>query len=145
MDHNMSLEVFTASTASKLKLPDIGFQIVAGFPSPAEDYIENMLDLNQTLIKNPSATFFGRVKGESMWDAGVAPGDLLVIDKSLRYRPDALTVCFLDGEFTLKKIRREKGRLLLMPANPAYKPIPVPDEADLRVWGIVTYIIKKAF
>ncbi|MGD8400459.1 MAG: S24 family peptidase [Bacillota bacterium] len=68
-----------------------------------------------------------------------------MIDKSLRYRPDALAVCFLDGEFTLKKIRREKGQLLLMPVNPEYKPIAVPDEADFRVWGIVTYIIKKAF
>jgi DNA polymerase V len=141
----VSIEILSFTAGSELSLPYVGQQIVAGFPSPAEDYLENMLDLNQTLIKNPSATFFGRVKGASMRDAGVDPGDLLVIDKSLRYRQDALAVCFLNGEFTLKKIRRGKDQLLLIPANPDYEPIPVPDEAEFMVWGIVTYIIKKAY
>jgi DNA polymerase V len=99
----MSISIFSLADGPKLQIPYVGSQIVAGFPSPAEDYLENMLDLNQTLIKNPSATFFGRVKGTSMRDAGVDPGDLLVIDKSLRYRNGALAVCFINGEFTLKK------------------------------------------
>jgi DNA polymerase V len=142
----MSISIFSLADGPKLPMPYVGSQIVAGFPSPAEDYLENMLDLNQTLIKNPSATFFGRVKGNSMCDAGVDPGDLLVIDKSLRYRNGALAVCFLDGEFTLKKIKRDpEGHVWLMPANNEFKPISVPAEAEFMVWGIVTYIIKKAY
>jgi DNA polymerase V len=142
----MSISIFSLTDGPKLQIPYVGSQIVAGFPSPAEDYLENMLDLNQTLIKNPSATFFGRVKGTSMRDAGVDPGDLLVIDKSLRYRNGALAVCFINGEFTLKKIKRDpEGRIWLMPANPDYEPIAVPDEAELMVWGIVTYVIKQVY
>ena len=107
--------------------------------------MEAMLDLNQLLIKNPSATFYGRVKGTSMKDAGVDDGDLLVIDKSLTYRNNALAVCFLNGEFTLKRIKKEGDTLLLMPANPDFQPILVKEDADFAVWGIVTYIIKKAY
>lgn len=141
----MSIMIHPPELNSKLALPNVGTQIVAGFPSPAEDYLEAMLDLNQALIKNPSATFYGRVKGSSMKDAGVDPGDLLVIDKSLSYRNNALAVCFLNGEFTLKRIKIEGDTLLLMPANPDYQPIVVKDGADFAVWGIVTYIIKKAY
>jgi DNA polymerase V len=142
----VSVEIFSVVAGSELRVPYVGSQIVAGFPSPAEDYLEKMLDLNRTVIKNPSATFFGRVKGSSMRDAGVDSGDLLVIDKSLRYREDALAVCFINGEFTLKKIKRDRGgRVWLMPANPDYEPIPVPDEAEFMVWGIVTYVIKKMY
>lgn len=141
----MSLIIHPPDPHSKLPLPNVGKQIVAGFPSPAEDYLEAMLDLNQLLIKNPSATFYGRVKGTSMKDAGVDDGDLLVIDKSLAYRNNALAVCFLNGEFTLKRIKIEGDTLLLMPANPDYQPIVVKEDADFAVWGIVTYIIKKAY
>ena len=139
-------EYYNSSSRSQLNLPlpNVGNQIVAGFPSPAEDYVEAMLDLNQLLIKNPSATFYGRVKGTSMKDAGVDDGDLLVIDKSLTYRNNALAVCFLNGEFTLKRIKKEGDTLLLMPANPDFQPILVKEDADFAVWGIVTYIIKKA-
>ena len=141
----MSIIIHPPNLDSKLALPNVGPQIVAGFPSPAEDYLEAMLDLNQVLIKNPSATFYGRVKGSSMKDAGVDPGDLLVIDKSLSYRNNALAVCFLNGEFTLKRIKKEGDTLLLMPANQDYQPIVVNEDADFAVWGIVTYIIKKAY
>lgn len=141
----MSIMIHPPNLNSKLVLPNVGTQIVAGFPSPAEDYLEAMLDLNQALIKNPSATFYGRVKGSSMKNAGVDPGDLLVIDKSLSYRNNALAVCFLNGEFTLKRIKIERDTLLLMPANPDYQPIVVKKDADFAVWGIVTYIIKKAY
>lgn len=141
----MSIIIHLPDPNSKLTLPNVGDQIVAGFPSPAEDYLEAMLDLNRMLIKNPSATFYGRVKGNSMKDAGVDPGDLLVIDKSLAYRNNALAVCFLNGEFTLKRIKIEGDTLLLMPANPDFQPIVVKEDADFAVWGIVTYIIKKAY
>lgn len=141
----MSIIIHPSDPGSKLTLPNVGAQIVAGFPSPAEDYLEAMLDLNRMLIKNPSATFYGRVKGTSMKDAGVDPGDLLVIDKSLAYQNNALAVCFLNGEFTLKRIKIEGDALLLMPANPDYQPIVVKEDADFAVWGIVTYIIKRAY
>ncbi|HHU51863.1 MAG TPA: translesion error-prone DNA polymerase V autoproteolytic subunit [Firmicutes bacterium] len=141
----MSIIIHPPDLNSNLPLPNVGNQIVAGFPSPAEDYVEAMLDLNQLLIKNPSATFYGRVKGTSMKDAGVDDGDLLVIDKSLTYRNNALAVCFLNGEFTLKRIKKEGDTLLLMPANPDFQPILVKEDADFAVWGIVTYIIKKAY
>ncbi|NLY75861.1 MAG: translesion error-prone DNA polymerase V autoproteolytic subunit [Firmicutes bacterium] len=141
----MSILIHLPDLRSKLTLPNVGKQIAAGFPSPAEDYLEAMLDLNQLLIKNPSATFYGRVKGASMRDAGVDDGDLLVIDKSLAYRNNALAVCFLNGEFTLKRIKREGDTLFLMPANPDYQPIVVKEDADFAVWGIVTYIIKKVY
>ncbi|HOJ77080.1 MAG TPA: translesion error-prone DNA polymerase V autoproteolytic subunit [Bacillota bacterium] len=141
----MMLEFFAVDTLLKLELQYTGQQITAGFPSPAEDYLETKLDLNNYLVKNPSATFYGRVKGFSMKDAGVDDGDLLIIDKSLGYRNGALAVCFINGEFTLKKINTDHGRLLLMPANEAYQPIEVKAEDDFMVWGIVTHIIKKVY
>jgi len=107
--------------------------------------LEAVLDLNEVLIKNPSATFYGTVKGNSMIDAGVEDGDLLVIDKAVPYRHNALAVCCLDGEFTLKRLKREGENLYLMPANPSYKPILVREGSDFAVWGIVTYIIKRVY
>lgn len=141
----MSISIHPPNQTSELALPNVGNQIVAGFPSPAEDYLEAMLDLNKELVKNPSSTFYGRVKGLSMKDAGVDNGDLLVIDKSLTYRNNALAVCYLNGEFTLKRIKVEGDTIILMPANQDYQPIVVKEDADFAVWGIVTYIIKKAY
>lgn len=141
----MSINIYHPDLNSEIALPNVGCQIVAGFPSPAEDYLEAMLDLNKELIKNPSSTFYGRVKGVSMKDTGVDTGDLLVIDKSLAYRNNALAVCFINGEFTLKRIKRQGDTLLLMPANRDYQPIVVKEDADFAVWGIVTYIIKKVY
>lgn len=141
----MRITIYNPNLTLELALPNVGNQIVAGFPSPAEDYLEAMLDLNKALIKNPSSTFYGRVKGVSMKDAGVDNGDLLVIDKSLAYRNNALAVCYLNGEFTLKRIKVEGDTLILMPANPDYQPIIVKKDADFAVWGIVTYVIKKAY
>jgi DNA polymerase V len=110
-----------------------------------DGYLEQAFDLNYELIKNPISTFYARVKGFSMKDAGVDDGDLLVIDKSLVYKKGAMAVCFVDGGFTLKYLERRKDGLYLIPANPDYPPIKVNDEDDgFTVWGIVTYIIKKA-
>ena len=141
----MSINIYSSDQASTLPLQYVGRQISAGFPSPADDYLETVLDLNKLLIKNPSSTFYGRVKGFSMKDAGVDNGDLLVIDKSLPYRNDALAVCYVDGEFTLKRIKVEGGRIILVPANKDYQPIVINEAADFAVWGIVTYIIKKVY
>ncbi len=140
----MKLKLFYPNQSSELALPAVG-PLSAGFPSPAEDYLEAVLDLNQALVKNPSSTFYGTVKGNSMTEAGVDDGDLLVIDKALPYRHQALAVCYLDGEFTLKRIKIEGQNLYLMPANPTYQPIMVRAEQDFCVWGIVTYVIKKVY
>lgn len=103
------------------------------------------LDLNKILIKNPISTFYGRVKGVSMKDAGIDNGDLLVIDKSLEYRNNAFAVCCLNSEFTFKRIKVKDKRLFLLPANSDYKPIEVKEDDEFTIWGIVTYIIKKTY
>ena len=140
----MGIKLFYPDQSSERALP-VAHHIPAGFPSPAADYLEAVLDLNEVLIKNPSATFYGTVKGNSMTDAGVEDGDLLVIDKAVPYRPNALAVCYLDGEFTLKRLQRKGEQLYLMPANPSYQPILVREGSDFAVWGIVTYVIKKVY
>ena len=141
----MNIKIYSAEQRSKLNLQYVGQQISAGFPSPGEDYLESTLDVNKILIKNPSSTFYGRVKGLSMKDAGVDDGDLLVNDKSLSYKSGALALCFINGEFTLKGIKVEGKTIYLMPANKDYQPIVIKEDADFLVWGIVTYIIKKAY
>ena len=117
--------------------------ISAGFPSPADDYLEAGIDLNRELIRNPSSTFFGRVRGLSMIDAGINEGDVLVIDKSLEPRNGSVAVCFLDGGFTVKRLRVEKDAVFLLPENDAFEPVRIAPGNDFVVWGIVTYVIKK--
>ncbi len=117
--------------------------ISAGFPSPANDYLDAAIDLNKELIRNPSSTFFGRVKGLSMKDAGIDDEDILIIDKSVAPRNGMTAVCFIDGEFTLKKICVSANSVQLMPANENFKPILVTEANDFLIWGIVTYVIKK--
>ncbi|WP_373059964.1 LexA family protein [Zunongwangia sp. H14] len=123
-------------------LPLVGCGISAGFPSPADDHLENAIDLNQELIRNKDATFFGRVKGDSMRDAGITDGDLLIIDKSLEPASGRIAVCFIDGEFTVKRIKIEKDTVCLIPENDAYKPIRVTADNEFLIWGIVTNVIK---
>lgn len=101
------------------------------------------MDLNRELIRNPISTFFGRVKGTSMKDAGVSDGDLLIIDKSLEWRKGAMAVCFFDGGFTLKYIEVDKDGIFLVPANPDFEPIRVKEDDYFTIWGIVVHIIKK--
>ncbi len=117
--------------------------ISAGFPSPAEDFLDISIDLNKEFIKNPSATFYGRVKGNSMKDAGLENGDLLIIDKSLEPKNGKIAVCFIDGEFTVKRIKIEKKIVWLIAENKDYQPIKVTSENELLIWGIVTTVIKK--
>lgn len=117
--------------------------IHAGFPSPAADYMNQCIDLNKELVRHPAATFYGRVVGDSMIDAGVEEGDILVIDKSLEARDGSMAVCFVDGEFALKFISLREDGLWLLPANDKYPPIKVTELNDFTVWGLVTYVIKK--
>ena len=115
----------------------------AGFPSPATDYMTQAIDLNRELVKHPAATFYGRVVGDSMIDAGVEEGDILVIDKSLEAREGDMAVCFVDGEFTLKHLHFHEGGLTLRPANENYPEIEVCEGMDFVMWGVVTYVIKR--
>lgn len=130
------------STSLPLPLADAGIR--AGFPSPAQDYMDIAIDLNQELVRHPSTTFYGRVKGDSMEDAHVFDGDILVIDKSLEPQNNDMAVCYLDGEFTLKYIELTDDGVSLIPANSKYPVIKVTEGQELIIWGVVTYIIHKA-
>ena len=129
------------SSSLPLQYADEG--IKAGFPSPAQDYLEQAIDLNKELIRHPASTFYGRVVGDSMRDEGIEEGDILVIDKSLELLDDDLAVCYIDGEFTVKRVRLEPDAAWLVPSNSNYPPIKVTKDNEFMVWGIVTYTIKK--
>lgn len=137
------IEVFKADSDSHLDLLYAEGGICAGFPSPAQDYLELSIDLNTELIRHPAATFFGRVIGNSLEEAGVTEGDILIIDKSLKPQDGNICVCFLDGDFTLKIIRHKENEIWLIPANRAYSPIRVTKDNNFMIWGVVTYTIKK--
>ncbi len=136
------LTFFLPNFESELKIPFIKDGVSAGFPSPAADFSENNIDLNKELSENPLATFYIKVKGNSMIDAGINDKDVLVVDRSLEPRDNKIAICFVDGEFTVKRMKVEKDCLYLMPENPNYEPIKVTEENQLIIWGIVTYVIK---
>jgi DNA polymerase V len=138
------MDFYAADLTTELELPMASSGISAGFPSPAEDHLELKLDLNRALVRHPNATFYGRVKGSSMIEAGIEDGDILVIDKSLEPKDGDIAVCFLDGEFTVKRISNGDDGLYLVPANKEFKPIRISEESEFLVWGIVTYVIHKA-
>ena len=126
---------------SRLALPLAGERVAAGFPSPADDYVEVGIDLNEQLIRHPTSTFFLRVSGESMLGAGIHHGDLLVVDRSLDPRPGRVVVAVLDGEFTLKRLVQHQGRLRLEAANPAYPPLELHRCGDVQIWGVAIHVI----
>lgn len=138
-----SIDLFTPNDESGIELPLSDERVTAGFPSPAEDYASMSLDLNKELIKNPASTFYARVSGLSMVDEGINDGDLLVIDKSIVPFDGCLAVCYIDGEFTIKRFEKHNGYGLLVPANKEFKPIKVTADNDFCIWGVVTYLIKK--
>ncbi len=117
--------------------------ISAGFPSPADDFKEIRISLDKELVKNEEATFYARVSGDSMQGAGLENGDLLIIDRSIEPSNNKIAVCFIDGEFTVKRIKIESKKLYLIPENKKYSPIEINEENELIIWGIVTYVIKK--
>lgn len=137
------IDIFTPDNDKGMELPLSNEHVAAGFPSPAEDFTQCGIDLNRELIANPASTFYARVSGLSMVDEGINDGDLLVIDKSLMPRNGCLAVCYIDGEFTLKRFEKHKDHALLLPANKEFKPIKVTEENDFCIWGVVTYVIKK--
>jgi DNA polymerase V len=138
-----TFEFFIPDTTSPANLPFVSATVSAGFPSPAEDYVEKSLDLNQYIIKHPSATFYIRVKGNSMEGAGISDGDLLVVDRALEPRENDIAVCVIDSEFTVKRIMKKKDSIYLVPENPQYKPLKITENNNFQIWGIVSFIIHK--
>ncbi|MFV0626188.1 MAG: LexA family protein [Alphaproteobacteria bacterium] len=137
------LKLSSLEVKSEIELPFAEQGVRAGFPSPAQDFMENSIDLNRELIKHPASTFFARVCGKSMIDSGVDEGDILVIDKSLEPKNGDMAVCYVDGEFTLKYIKISKNEIWLMPANREFSPIQITSENEFMIWGVVTYSIKN--
>lgn len=137
------LAFYKPSTDFSLLIPYFDTGLKAGFPSPADDYQDIKIDLNKELIRNQDATFFARVSGKSMIDAGLNDGDILVIDRSLEVHNNKVVVCILDGGFTVKRIRITENSCWLIPENPDYDPIEVTTANDFHVWGVVTHVIKS--
>ena len=142
-DNSVTVDIFSADVSQSLALPYADQGIQAGFPSPAQDYLNESIDLNREIVKHPASTFYGRVEGESMIEEGIEPGVLLVIDRSIEPDDGDLTVCCVDGEFTLKRIRLERNRVWLQPSNEAFDPILVTPDNRFEIWGVVTYTIKQ--
>jgi DNA polymerase V len=139
----LKLEFFLPGNEKTLELPYYTAQIPAGFPSPAEDYLDKKLDLNEFLIRNPAATFFVRVTGHSMINAGIYDGDILVVDRSVEASNNRIIIGVINGEFTVKRIKKEKNKLFLYPENEKFSVIEVTEGMDFRIWGVVTYAIHK--
>lgn len=140
------IEIFRGGFSTPLPLPYADMGIQAGFPSPAQDYIDKSLDFNKELIEHPSATFYAKVVGDSMIGAGISEGDIVVIDRAVDAEQDDIVVVFIDGEFTIKYIdfsELRHNRIWLRPANPEFKPIKVAASSEFRVWGVVVKVIKN--
>lgn len=133
-----------APAETPVMLPLVGSHADCGFPSPADDYIERLLSLDDLVVRNPAATFLVRVAGDSMSGAGIASGDLLVVDRSVEARSGHIIVASVCGEHTVKYLRRARnGTIHLVPANKAYEPIRITAEMDFEVWGVVLFTLKK--
>ena len=130
-------------TRTALLTPMVAARVKAGFPSPADDHLERSINLNEELIHNRVATFMVRVEGESMRDAGIHPGDVLIIDKSITPADRDVVVAMIDGEFTVKRFRKLTNRIFLDAENPDFKAIEVTEDQDFKIWGVVTYAIHN--
>ncbi|XKM12631.1 translesion error-prone DNA polymerase V autoproteolytic subunit [Orbaceae bacterium ac157xtp] len=142
----ISLELFELkinSTSNSIKLPLFIESVKAGFPSPAQDFVEKRIDLNELMITHPSATYLLRASGDSMIQGGICDGDLLVVDSTKQAVHGDIVIACIAGEFTVKKLCL-KPNVILQPMNPSYKPIVINDENPLELFGVVTYIIHKA-
>ena len=117
--------------------------VSAGYPFPADDYLDGSLDLNQHLITHPTATFFVRVAGESMREAGIHSGDVLIVDRALTPTDGSVVIAVVNGELTVKRLSKRHGQLLLMPENQQYPPLPITETTAFEVWGVVTYVIHR--
>lgn len=126
-----------------LALPLYASRVAAGFPSPADDHLERPLDLNEHLVRHPAATYFVRVEGDSMDGAGICPGDILVVDRSLEPKSGAIVVAVVNGELTVKRLEIRGRRIRLVPENPAYPPLDIREGVEFAVWGVVVHAIRS--
>jgi DNA polymerase V len=138
----MKLKIFSV-TDKKIPLPLVQSKVEAGFPSPAEGYEEMRIDINDIVVAQPDATFYVRVKGNSMIDANISDGDILVVDKSLEARHNDIVIAVVDGEFTVKTLYNKDNIIKLIPSNPDFTEIIFKDGQELNIWGVVSYIIHK--
>jgi len=136
-------DIFKPIRNKKEYLPIFLESVSAGFPSPADDYLEGRLDLNEYLVRNPSATFFLRVTGDSMIDAGIHSGDVLIVDRSLTPRSGSIVIAAIDGELVVKRLKISKNKIFLIPENRQYEPIEIKSEMNFEVWGVVTSVIHS--
>jgi len=136
-------DIYQHDPKTKQRLPLYLSPVKAGFPSPADDYLDKKLDLNEHLIKHPSATFFVKVKGDSMVQAGIQSGDILIVDRSLEPRDKKIVVAVVNGEFTVKRIRKKGGKLFLVAENSAFAEMEITEEIDFEIWGIVIHVIHS--
>jgi len=127
----------------KLEIPLFSSTVAAGFPSPAEDHIEDTLDLNDYMVQRPDSTFMLRVEGESMKNAGILPNDILIVDRSLKAIHNKIVIAAIDGELTVKRLFHRGGLIKLLPENPAYPEIEVESESDLIIWGVVVGSFRR--
>ncbi len=140
---NMQVQIISPANDTDCVVPVLCDAISAGFPSPALDFEDLKIDLNRHVVRRPASTFFGRVTGNSMRGAGIEDGDLLVIDKSIAPRHGHIAVCFINGEFTLKRYQRYGAETWLVPENEEFQPIRLIEGDELQVWGVVTFVIKQ--
>ena len=141
----IKLQIYSADLSTVMELPFVDGGIKAGFPSPAQDYLTDSIDLNRDIIKHKESTFYARVDGDSMKDAGIGNGDIVVVDRALDARDGDFVVAFLDKEFTIKQFKMDKAGeyAWLVPYNSDYSPIKVTADNDFLIWGVITFTIKK--
>ena len=144
LKHTNLFNFYSLDKTAFEKIPLFEGSVSAGFPSPADDYIDIDLDLHDHLVKNPSATFCVKAIGESMKDAGIESGDIMIVDRSLEPKNRSIALAVIDGEFTVKRINVNDNKLYLMPENDNFTPIQITPEMDFQIWGVVTFIIHKA-
>ena len=144
INSNSKLAFYSIADAKLDTVPMYADAVPAGFPSPAEDYLDMDLNLHEFLIQNPAATFCVRAIGDSMVDANIQSWDVMVVDRALTPTNNDIVLAVLDGEFTVKHIKKNDKELYLMPANENFQPIKITEEMDFQVWGVVTFIIHKA-
>ncbi|HSY62717.1 MAG TPA: translesion error-prone DNA polymerase V autoproteolytic subunit [Cytophaga sp.] len=138
------MQIFhTLPEALHAPIPLADGAVAAGFPSPAGDYIDNKIDIFEYLVQHPIATFYVRVKGNSMINASIHDGDLLVVDRSIEPRNNQIVVAIIDGEFTVKRISKYNNKLYLIPENEKFKPMEITENMGFEVWGVVTFVIHK--
>ena len=133
--------IFKPAQKTKVKIPLYLNPVAAGFPAVTEDYIDENIDLNRHLVKHPETTFLVRVTGESMKDAGIHPNDMLIVDRSIEVNSGQVVIAVVNGELTVKRIRKIQDKLWFMPENSDFQPIEIDEHTDLHIWGVVTNVI----